>query len=212
MLLNFFDQKIYNNTIYDWLFSLAIIIISMIAARVIYWLTSKILRQYTRHSAEFDELFIKRVDTPVALGIVLIGIRYALKLLEFPTLLNNYVHRGFVLMVTLTVTWPLTRVARSLIELYFRQHSETAESKSGKQLMMVMNRASIIVLWSVGAVVGLNNAGFDVGALIAGLGIGGLALALAAQDTVKNIIGGLVVFIDKPFDLGDVIRIKEIEG
>jgi MscS family membrane protein len=138
--------------------------------------------------------------------------RYALKLLTFPHLLNNYLHRGFVLMATLTVTWLFTRIVRVAIEFYFRQNNQTADSKNEKQVTMVAKRASVIVLWSMGAVVGLNNAGFDVGALIAGLGIGGLAIALAAQDTVKNIIGGLVVFFDKPFYMGDVIKVKEVEG
>jgi MscS family membrane protein len=213
MLLNFFDQKIYNNPLYDWLFSLGIVVASVVAARFIYWFISIILRQYTKHTnTELDDLIIKRIDTPIALGVVLIGIRYALKLLTFPHLLNNYVHRGFVLMATLTVTWLFTRIVRAAIEFYFRQNSETVGSKNEKQVTMVAKRASVVVLWSVGAVVGLNNAGFDVGALIAGLGIGGLAIALAAQDTVKNIIGGLVVFFDKPFYIGDVIKVKEIEG
>ena len=213
MLLNFFDQKIYNNALYDWMFSLGIVVVSVVAARVVYWFISIILRQYTKHTnTELDDLIIKRIDTPIALGVVLIGMRYALKLLEFPHLLNSYVHRGFVLMVTLTVTWLFTRIVRAAIEFYFRKNTENSESKTEKQIMQVAKRASVVVLWSIGAVVGLNNAGFDVGALIAGLGIGGLALALAAQDTVKNIIGGLVVFFDKPFYIGDVIRIKEVEG
>lgn len=213
MFLNFFNQKIYNNPIYDWLFSLGIVVASVIVARVMYWLISKILRQYSKNTdTELDDLIIKRIDAPIALGIVLIGIRYALKLLVFPHLLNNYVHRGFVLMATLTVTWLLTRIVRAFIEFYFRQYVSKEESKTEQQMMQVAKRASVILLWAVGAVVGLNNAGFDVGALIAGLGIGGLALALAAQDTVKNIIGGLVVFMDKPFYIGDVIKVKEVEG
>ncbi len=213
MFLNFFDQKIYNNPLYDWLFSLGIVAASVVVARLIYWFISIILRQYTkRTNTELDDLIIKRIDTPIALGVVLIGIRYALKLLTLPHLLNNYVHRGFVLMATLTVTWLFTRIVRVAIEFYFRQNNQTADSKNEKQVTMVAKRASVIVLWSMGAVVGLNNAGFDVGALIAGLGIGGLAIALAAQDTVKNIIGGLVVFFDKPFYVGDVIKVKEIEG
>jgi len=213
MFLNFFSQEIYNNPVYDWLFSLAIVAGSVVVARVMYWLISKILRQYSKSTdTELDDLIIKRIDAPIALGIVLVGIRYALKLLVFPHLLNSYVHRGFVLMATLTFTWLLTRIVRAFIEFYFKQYVSKEESKSEMQMMQVAKRASVILLWSVGAVVGLNNAGFDVGALIAGIGIGGLALALAAQDTVKNIIGGLVVFMDKPFYIGDVIRIKEVEG
>lgn len=213
MFLNFFNQKIYNNTLYEWLFSLAIVVMSVVIARLVYWLSSKILRKYIEGtSTEIDDLIIKRLDAPMALGIVLIGIRYALKLLEFPRLVNNYVHRGFVLMVALTATWFLTRAVRGAIEYYFKQNAEKAMSKNEQQVMMVAKRGSVILIWALGIVVGLNNAGFDVGALIAGLGIGGLALALAAQDTVKNIIGGLIVFIDKPFHIGDVIRIKDMEG
>lgn len=213
MLLNFFENKIYNNPVYDWLFSLAIVAGSVIAARVIYWLFRSMLHQFSKHTqTELDDLIIKRVDAPIALGIVLIGIRYALKLLVFPHLLNSYIHRGFVLMATLAVTWLFTRIVRAGIEYYFRQHSENTSGKADAQVMLVAKRGSVIALWSVGAVVGLNNAGFDVGALIAGLGIGGLALALAAQDTVKNIIGGMVVFIDKPFHMGDVVKVKDIEG
>ncbi len=213
MFLNFFNQKIYNNTLYDWIFSLSIIVASVVFARLIYWLISKILKRYTEKTdTDIDDLIIKRIDAPIALGVILIGIRYALKLLEFPKLVNGYVHRGFVLMVALTVTWLLTRIVRGFIEYYFRHNVEGADGKSDRQIVMMAKRASVILIWALGIVVGLNNAGFDVGALIAGLGIGGLALALAAQDTVKNIIGGLVVFIDKPFYIGDVIRIKEIEG
>jgi MscS family membrane protein len=213
MFLNFFNQKIYNNTIYDWLFSLVIVIVSVLVARLVYWLGSKILRKYAEGtSTDLDDLIIKRLDAPVALGIVLVGIRYALKLLEFPRLVNGYVHRGFVLMVALTATWLLTRIVRGAIEYYFKQHADSLENKNERQILMVAKRGSVILIWAMGIVVGLNNAGFDVGALIAGLGIGGIALALAAQDTVKNIIGGLIVFIDKPFHLGDVIRVKEIEG
>lgn len=213
MFLNFFSQKIWNNTIYEWLFSLAIVVVSVVVARVVYWLLRGVLRRITKESAsELDDIIIKRIDAPIALGVVLIGIRYALKLLEFPRLLNHYVHRGFVLMSALAITWLITRIVRSLIEYYFKQYYDKENGKTDEQMIMTAKRASIVIIWAVGFIVGLNNAGFDVGALIAGLGIGGLAIALAAQDTVKNIIGGMVIFMDKPFRMGDVIKIKEVEG
>jgi MscS family membrane protein len=76
----------------------------------------------------------------------------------------------------------------------------------------MIERGIRILVWSIGIIVALNNAGFDVGALIAGLGIGGLAVALAAQDTVKNIFGGIMIFIDKPFRIGDRILIENYDG
>ncbi len=65
------------------------------------------------------------------------------------------------------------------------------------------------IVWVLAVIIGLNNAGYDVGTVLAGLGIGGLAVALAAQDTVANIFGGITLFAQKPFLIGDLI---EFEG
>ncbi len=136
----------------------------------------------------------------------------ALKFLEFPLAVERYVHRGFVMMSALTVTWLVTRIVRAIIENQYKKYAEEENVKVDEQMLLFIKRASLILLWSMGAVVGLNNAGVDVSALIAGLGIGGLAFALAAQDTVKNLIGGLIIFFDKPFHMGDVIQVKEFQG
>lgn len=211
--MNFWNRIIYHNNLIDWLISIGIIVGTIMLARVLYWLFSKTVHQFTRQTQSgLDDLILKRIDTPVILGIVLVGFRFSIERLTFPRVIDNYLQRGFIFMITLAITWFLTRVVRSLIEHWFRQYSEVESGKPDEQMALVAKRGSLIILWSVGFIVGLNNAGFDVGALIAGLGIGGLAIALAAQDTVKNIIGGLIVFIDKPFHLGDAIKIKDIEG
>lgn len=211
--MNLFARKIYGNTPDQWLLALGILLASLVLARVFSWLLTKVLRQFTkRTSTSLDDLIIKRIDTPVALGIVLIGFRLALEELHFSRAIENYLQRGFVFMSALAITWLITRVVRAIIEEYFRKQADAQRFSLSDQMMMLSKRASVMLLWSVGVIVGLNNAGFDVGALIAGLGIGGLAVALAAQDTVKNIIGGLIVFADKPFRLGDLIKVKDIEG
>lgn len=64
----------------------------------------------------------------------------------------------------------------------------------------------------MGLVVAINNAGYDVGALIAGLGIGGLAMAMAAKDTLSNVFGGLTVLADRPFTVNDRIKINGFDG
>lgn len=211
--MNFFNRQLYHNNIYDWIISLAIIVASIVLARAIFWLLSKLLKQFSKSlSADLGTQIINRIDTPVALGIVLIGFRLSIERLTFPRSIENYLQRGFVFMSALAITWLITRIVRAVIEHSFKQYWEKENSRMDEQMMQLTKRASVVILWMLGFVVGLNNAGFDVGALIAGLGIGGLALALAAQDTVKNIIGGLVVFIDKPFRVGDIIKVKEVEG
>lgn len=65
---------------------------------------------------------------------------------------------------------------------------------------------------AIAFIVAMNNAGYDVGALIAGLGIGGLALAMAAKDTVSNVFGGFTVFTDRPFVINDRVQILDYDG
>ncbi len=67
-------------------------------------------------------------------------------------------------------------------------------------------------VWSCVILVLVNNLGFDVSSLLAGLGLGGVALALAAQDMLSNAFGSLTIFLDKPFKLGDHIKVDTHEG
>lgn len=212
-LLSLLNFQFYHNPVNDWGIALGIIVFSLLFARIFYWMVSKSLSWLSRNTnTKIDDLIIQRIDTPIAMGIVLIGIRSALKFLEFPLVIERYVHRGFVMMSALTVTWLVTRIVRAIIENQYKKYAEEENIKVDEQMLLFIKRASLILLWSMGAVVGLNNAGVDVSALIAGLGIGGLAFALAAQDTVKNLIGGLIIFFDKPFHMGDVIQVKEFQG
>jgi len=207
------QHKFYKNTVEDWLIAIAIIILTIVFARLIYWFFSKLLLQITKHtSTGVDDTILKKIDTPIVLGIILIGFRFAIEELTFSRPIENYLQRGFVFATALTITWLLTRIVRTFIEQYFKTHGTKERNALDAQMVSLAKRASVVVLWFIGITLGLNNAGFDVGALIAGLGIGGLALALAAQDTVKNIIGGLIVFLDKPFYVGDNVKIKDMEG
>jgi len=91
-----------------------------------------------------------------------------------------------------------------------------ADDKSSKYLdntlIPIIRRAILGVIWAIGIMMALKNVGVDVGALIAGLGIGGLAFALAAQDTIKNIFGGITIFTDRPFRIGDRIIVDGFDG
>ena len=80
------------------------------------------------------------------------------------------------------------------------------------QLLPVVRKGLRATIWILGILVALNNAGYNVGALLAGLGIGGLALAMAAKDTVANIFGGVTIFTDKPFKINERIKLGGFDG
>ena len=69
-----------------------------------------------------------------------------------------------------------------------------------------------IVVWSMALIIGVDNAGYDIKTILTGLGIGGMAFALAAKDTISNLFGGVTIFLDKPFKVKDRIVINDKEG
>jgi MscS family membrane protein len=90
--------------------------------------------------------------------------------------------------------------------------AENTESKLDDQLVPLVRRALKIVVIVAGLLVLLQNFDVNVGSLVAGLGIGGVAVALAAKDTIANFFGSLMIFVDRPFQIGDWVKIGDAEG
>ncbi len=207
------NKTIYHNTIENWLISFAIIILASMLARLTYLFIGKGLKQITtRTKTILDDLILNKMEKPAIMLIILAGFRFAMERLHFTDGLDTLVQKTFIILITLNVTWFLIRLIEAFIEAYLIPYSKRDDNTMDNQMILLIERIMRVVIWTIGIISGLNNAGFDVGAMLTGLGIGGLALALAAQDTVKNIFGGVMIFMDRPFRLGDRIKISEIDG
>jgi MscS family membrane protein len=95
---------------------------------------------------------------------------------------------------------------------FFGKRASNTASKLDDQVIPLVSRASKFAIWMLGGVFIVQNLGIDVGSLLAGLGIGGLAIALAAKDTAANVFGSLTIFTDRPFQIGDWVVIGKVEG
>lgn len=206
-------QDFYGNKIQEWLVAFGILIGSIIVAKLLYWVIGKYVKKATaKTKTGLDDLLVDQLEEPVVYGIGILGFYFAFNHLSFGENVDNFFTHVFTVTFILNVTWLLVRTLDSLIEEYVVPLVEKSESDLDDQLMPIVRKLVKALLWTLGIIIGLNNAGFDVTALIAGLGIGGLALALAAQDTVKNIFGGIMVYIDKPFRLKDRINVNGHDG
>ena len=95
---------------------------------------------------------------------------------------------------------------------YLLEKAGNTATRLDDQLIPLVRQTANVFVVLVGALFVLSNLDVDVSALIAGLGIGGLAVALAAQDTIKNLLGGITVLADRPFQVGDWIVVGDVEG
>ncbi|MCB9187217.1 MAG: mechanosensitive ion channel family protein [Flavobacteriales bacterium] len=210
---SFLEKDFYWNTVGEWLLALGIILASVMAGRLLFWVLSNVVKKLTeRTETKLDDILLDMVEEPIAFAVAILGIWYGLDSLNLPDVGHVWINRIYYLLIIFNVAWLVNRVLDALIQEYIVPIVEKSESDLDDQLLPILKKGIHAAVWIMATIVGLNNAGYDVGALIAGLGIGGLAFALAAQDTVANFFGGITIFVDKPFTVNDWIIINGHEG
>ncbi|MES9876929.1 MAG: mechanosensitive ion channel family protein [Candidatus Sedimenticola sp. PURPLELP] len=203
----------YGNTLQEWLIALSIIVLSALLGRVAYWAFSRIARAFTsRTKSRLDDIIVDMIEEPIVFALIATGIWFGLKTLVLPEGLSVAISHGYEVLVAVLAGWMLARLFDAVYEEYLQPWAAKTESDLDDQLMPILRKGVKMVIWVMAIVIGLNNAGYDVGAVIAGLGIGGLALAMAAKDTVSNVFGGFTIFTDKPFRMKDRVKVAGYDG
>ncbi|HJV78387.1 MAG TPA: mechanosensitive ion channel family protein [Paludibacter sp.] len=209
------EQTFYKNTLHDWLISLAIIAGALLLNKIIILLNKHVIQKLTTKTKNrLDDILFKMLQAPVLFGIMLVAIWFAARRLELGTHIESLILKAYKVLTVINITWFVARLVNALLEEYLAPKAADKNTLKylDNHLMSILRRAILAVIWSLGIVMALNNVGVDVGTLIAGLSIGGLAFALAAQDTIKNIYGGFTIFTDRPFRIGDRIKVDGFDG
>jgi MscS family membrane protein len=161
---------------------------------------------------KFTEMLIQLTQSPIRVISFMVFLQIGLDVLKWPEWLQVWISRGLYLIMAVSITWLLLR----LTEVFIGQWKAKAAADSGtslnEQLFPVLRRSVQFFIIVVSVLVTADNIGLNVTSLIASLSIGGLALGLAAQDTVANLFGAVMVFLDKPFKVGDRIQLDAIDG
>lgn len=209
------ENSVWGNTIENWLISIAIVLITIVITKLVSYLSKRFIKPYTQRSKNhLDDMIYNAIESPVLFGIMLIGIWVAIHRLVYPDRFVSAVDDAYRILIVLNITWLFARLSSGLIENYWirrKDNTQRAQRFSGK-MMPVVKRTLLVLIWIIGVVMALSNVGVNISALLGTLGIGGIAFALAAQDTVKNIFGAFTILSDRPFSIGDTIRVDNFEG
>jgi MscS family membrane protein len=210
---DFLSQTFYGNTGIEWATALAVAIAAIIVGMVAYTALGNFMRKLTRRTATvFDDKLVEMLHKPIVAAATAFGIWAATRTLTLPDAITGFASGAMEIALIMTVTWMAVRVVETFTRVVLEPLAEETESDLDDQLLPIMSKSGKATIWGLGIIVALNNAGYDVAALIAGLGIGGLALAMAVQDTIKNIFGGFTIFTDRPFGINDWIKAGGFEG
>lgn len=213
MTEGFFAKTFYGNTVGTWFLALLIIVAAVVFGKIIYWLIKNIIKKLTSKTTTiFDNVIIDMIEEPIIFAIIVAGARLGFNQLKMSDATNSWINKVYYILIFLNIAWLITRLLDSLIEHYVAPIVRKSKGELDDQILPIVRKGLKLVVWIVAIIVGLNNAGYEIGPLIAGLGIGGLAFALAAQDSVANLFGGFTIFIDKPFKLNERIKINGFDG
>jgi MscS family membrane protein len=214
----------FGNSIQAYLLFLAIILAGLIFKRVISQLLSRLLFRFIKKYAKGIEAseFVELLTKPISLFILLITVYLAFDRLEFPHYwklvpaerpgLRMFLSRSFEIALILSLTWIVLRMV-DFFTLVLNYKARLTEAKANDQLIPFFKEVlKILVIiisffFILGFVFNLN-----ITSLVAGLGIGGLAIALAAKESLENLLGSFTIFFDKPFVIGDLVQVGNITG
>jgi MscS family membrane protein len=179
---------------------------------VLGWITRRILGHLAaRTKTTWDDVLLERITAPltalwaVALFTVL---QPWLVLPEGPALVLQHLLRAATYLAVFWMGFRSVNVAFA----FMAEAPWTRANANLAGLLPVGRKVSKVVLAALGGVAVMNELGFQVASLLAGLGIGGIALALAAQKTVENLFGSLSIGVDQPFRTGDFVKIEDFVG
>ena len=153
----------------------------------------------------------KRLELPVLLIVAALTILVGFPVLDFDPDVENVVKTFASLASALAATLLGLRMVDVATD-YWADVAERTDSQLDDQLVPLARTAGKVFVGVVGAIFVLQNLNINITSLVAGLGIGGVAVALASQDSIKNLLGGATILADKPFQVGDWVVIGGYEG
>jgi len=211
--MHMLEQVLWGNTILNLLISLAIAIGGFFLAKLIYLIFTKVFGKIAaKTESTVDDILVENFRAPFMFAAIIASIWYALKRLALSAFVASSIEKAYTVLIVVNFTWAISRVVSAVLQDVLTRFTEKKDAKLNEAVSNLILRIVKYIIWALGILVAMNNIGIEIGTLIAGLGIGGMAVALAAQDTIKNLFGGIMLVFDRPFNLGDRIRFNGIEG
>ncbi|MEJ5351907.1 MAG: mechanosensitive ion channel family protein [Melioribacteraceae bacterium] len=205
----FLKQKYFDNTIQEYLLAIGILILTFF---ILYFLKNFFLQRIKKKFEEsgYNKFhYIERITNRLLVPAVFLGAVYiTLEYLSFGKEADKIISIIYIIILTYFIIRFGNALIRFLLERYFQKRRGDEELKRIQPLYGVIN----LILWIIGLIFLLDNLGFHVTTIVTGLGITGIAVALAAQALLGDLFSYFVIFFDKPFEVGDFISFDNKSG
>ena len=200
--------SLWGNTSYDY-FIAAIIFISLIVILKTFQVIvlARLHKLALRTKTDLDDMLIEVFKTIKPPFYFFISVYFSIKILSVPDVFNKILLILFLVVIVFEIIQAIARVLDYIMRKYLNKNKEEGEDNQHADSVIKLLQVIVkVILWVLGLVLILSNLGLDVTSLIAGMGIGGLAIALALQNVLSDLFSAFSIYIDKPFKAGDFIK------
>ena len=208
------NYQVFQISAYRYFIGLGIIILSIIIKIIFDKIISKGLKKWANKTKFiYDDILIEALIPPLKVMIVIAGIYFAATyvLLGKVKLIPPVVGKIMTAIILTIILWSIYRLTEIVTEI-MKNIFDKSDKILSKQFIPIVRTSLRAIVLIIGGIMIIQNLGVNVSSLIAAGGIGGIAIALAAQDSLANIFGTFVMFSDKPFKIEDYIEFKNVSG
>jgi MscS family membrane protein len=192
--------------LWQWIIFLALTVLGFLLALVLTWGIGFLIR---RGGTEMNRVTARFVTGPARVLLWLLLVRGAMHFVGPSVTIRAWLEVGFLL--TIALVWSALRLMDIFVEWMAERFRNSGREESSVLLRPIRNASKIAIVLT-GLLLLLDNMGYRVSTILAGLGVGGLAVALAAQDTLKNLLGSIMILGDRPYTVGQRIVAKGHDG
>lgn len=224
----FFEQVFWGNTVKQYCIFVVVILLGLLFKRLVSRFFSLALFKIFKNFAEdvkgetFVSLLLKPIESFISFCTMYIAINnlthplnhvlWVKSKTKLPVTIGDFLDKIFLFLIIMSIFWIILRII-DFIAFVLKQKAAITNNRADDQLVPFLKELTKTLVCFLGFFVLLGFV-FEVNVLtlITGLGIGGIAIALAAKESLENLIGSFTIFLDKPFTVGDVVKVDGIEG
>ncbi len=206
------DHSFLGEPLWRYAASAVYIFLAFYLSKLLDWVARVWLRRVTRSQSRLKELLLGLLRGPIKVVLFVVLLDIGLNLFDWSPTAKLYFSKALVLVVAASLTYLTVKIVEVLLDLWRQRSAPEADQQFQRQLFSFLQKSLSGFVIVVGVLVTAQNLGVNITAAITSLSIGGLAVGLAAQDTLANLFGAVAVLVDKPFHVGDRIRVEANEG
>ena len=198
---------------WQYLASLIYILLAFYAARLINFIATHYLKQMAEKTeTRIDDLLLELLQGPVKVIAFVLLLHIGMRVFTWPAWIEHWLTQGLHLVVAGSLTYMALKLVDTLVIYWQGRAASEPDRHFDEMLFPFLRKVLKVFVMLVAVLLTAQNLGLNITSLLASLSVGGLALGLGAQDTLGNMFGAVSIFLDKPFRVGDLIKLGDTTG